>query len=100
MKDTLKPDKITDYFKIEWCALLFTSLSGLIYNLGLMVVTIYEGKLAQSLFDIYEGSKAFKDMIVVAGVYLFIIIIVQTAQAILCEAFCQQHQPKNEAGVI
>lgn len=82
MKDTLKPDKITDYFKIEWCALLFTSLSGLIYNLGLMVVTLYEGKLAQSLFDIYEGSKAFKDMIVVAGVYLFIIIIVQTARYI------------------
>ena len=82
MKDTLKPDKITDYFKIEWCALLFTSLSGLIYNLGLMVVTIYEGKLAQSLFDIYEGSKSFKDMIVVAGVYLFIIIIVQTARYI------------------
>ena len=46
-----QPDKITAYFRLEWVNLLLITLSGLLYNLGLLAGPWFEGKLAQCLGD-------------------------------------------------
>ena len=45
----LRPDRIASYFRMEWLPLLLITLSGLAYNLGLLAVPWFEGRLAQAL---------------------------------------------------
>ena len=33
---TFRPDRIFSYFRVEWLLLAFVTLSGLIYNIGLL----------------------------------------------------------------
>lgn len=33
---TFRPDRIFSYFRVEWLPLAFVTLSGLIYNIGLL----------------------------------------------------------------
>ena len=54
-----RPDKIGDYFRIEWLPLVLVTVSGLIYNIGLLAAPWFEGRLAQclSLIHISEPTR-------------------------------------------
>ena len=51
-----RPDRIGAYFRIEWLPLALVTVSGLIYNIGLLATPWFEGRLAQCLADILGGS--------------------------------------------
>ena len=44
---SFRPDKIVSYFRLEWLPLLLVTVSGLIYNVGLLASPWFEGRLAQ-----------------------------------------------------
>ena len=51
-----RPDRIGAYFRVEWLPLALVTLSGLIYNIGLLATPWFEGRLAQCLADILGGN--------------------------------------------
>lgn len=97
---TFRPDRIFSYFRVEWLPLAFVTLSGLIYNIGLLATPWFEGRLAQCLADIHPerqrnsgpngaaGSGLYPRRPAGAGVAVH--------QALLCPPLCQQHQPPDE----
>ena len=52
-----KPDQIGSYFVTEWKPLLAVTVSGLIYNIGLLAGPWFEGRLAQCLLDVFKGKN-------------------------------------------
>lgn len=72
------PDKISSYFRQEKGPLTIVTISGLLYNGGMVAGPLFEGYLAQCLFDIISGTKTFNDMLQLALVYLGIIVAVQS----------------------
>lgn len=52
-----KPDQIGSYFVTEWKPLLAVTVSGLIYNIGLLAGPWFEGRLAQCLLDVFTGKN-------------------------------------------
>ena len=77
-----RPDKIGDYFRIEWLPLVLVTVSGLIYNLGLLAGPWFEGKIAACLIDILNGKKFFSDMLALVAAYVPAIGVVQIARYI------------------
>ena len=73
---TFRPDRIFSYFRVEWVPLAFVTLSGLIYNIGLLATPWFEGRLAQCLADILSGDaghilrKSGKNVVVNIGLAL------------------------------
>ena len=43
-----RPDRIGAYFHIEWLPLALVTVSGLIYNIGLLATPWFEGQLANA----------------------------------------------------
>ena len=60
---TFRPDRVFSYFRVEWLPLAFVTLSGLIYNIGLLATRGSEGRLAQCLADILSGSETAAQMV-------------------------------------
>ena len=56
------PNKVSSYFKAEWAVLLAVTVSGLIYNLGLLAGPWFEGRMTGCLIDILNGRKTFYNM--------------------------------------
>ena len=81
-KQDFCPDIVLSYFKIEWKSLTFITISGLIYNIGLLTTPWFEGHLAQYLTDILAGSQTASAMAMLVLAYLIITLIVQTARFI------------------
>lgn len=79
-KQTFCPDKVSSYFRVEWLALTFVTLSGLIYNVGLLATPWFEGRLAQCLADILGGKKTARDMAVLVLAYLAVTLVVQATR--------------------
>ena len=53
MKDeTFRPNRVLSYFQEEWKILFFVTVSGLIYNLGLLAGPWFEGKMTGKLVDL------------------------------------------------
>jgi len=77
-----QPDKITAYFRLEWVNLLLITLSGLLYNLGLLAGPWFEGKLAQCLADILDGNKTAAAMVYLVLSYITVTLLVQGARFI------------------
>lgn len=73
-------DRISTYFKTEWKILVLITVSGLIYNLGLLAGPWFEGKMAGCLIDILGRSKAFSDMAVLVLAYMVSIAAVQSSR--------------------
>ena len=76
------PDRVLSYFKIEWLSLTFVTISGLVYNIGLLATPWFEGHLAQYLADILAGRQTARAMAILVLAYLIITLIVQTARFI------------------
>ncbi len=75
-----RPDKILPYFRAEWLPLTLVTLSGLLYNMGLLASPWFEGRLAQCLADILGGSKTAGAMAVLVLTYLAVTADVQAAR--------------------
>ena len=74
------PDRILSYFRLEWLPLAFVTLSGLVYNIGLLATPWFEGRLAQCLADILGGSETAAKMAVLVSAYILVILLVQAAR--------------------
>ncbi len=77
-----QPDKVLSHFKAEWKVLLLVTISGLIYNIGLLAGPWFEGKMTGSLVDILSGAGQFSDMLILAVGYVIVIAIVQISRYI------------------
>ena len=75
-----RPDAIASYFRLEWLPLLFVTLSGLIYNVGLLAGPWFEGRLAQCLADILGGNETAASMAVLVLGYILVTLLVQAAR--------------------
>ena len=75
-----RPDRIGAYFRVEWLPLAFVTLSGLLYNVGLLASPWFEGRLAQCLADILGGSETAGAMAVLVLLYLAVTLAVQAAR--------------------
>lgn len=81
-KKNFRPDRILTYFRDEWKTLIWITISGLIYNLGLMVGPWSEGKMAGCLMWIMTGAEQFSAMLRLAFFYVIVIGTVQLARYI------------------
>ena len=79
---TFQPDRVLSYFKKEWKVLLIVTISGLIYNLGLLAGPWFEGKMTGCLVEILRGLGQFSDMLVLVLGYVTAIAVVQIARYI------------------
>lgn len=77
MRGIAHPEKITSYFKAQWQVLLVITITGLLYNIGLLAGPYYEGQMAQCLLDISRKEAAFSDMLRLVLTYLALILLVQ-----------------------
>lgn len=71
------PNHILDYFREEWKTLAAVTISGMIYNLGLMAGPWFEGQMAGCLVDILGGSAGFHEMLILVLGYILAIGVVQ-----------------------
>lgn len=79
---TFKADRILSYFKEEWKVLLIITVSGFIYNLGLLFGPWFEGKMACCLIDILAKNAVYKDMLILVIAYVISIGVVQVSRYI------------------
>ena len=81
-KQKFEADHVISYFKMEWKVLLAVTVSGLIYNLGLLAGPWFEGKMAGCLVDILGGRAGFSDMGKLVAAYVIAIAVVQSSRYI------------------
>ena len=67
---------------MEWKVLLAVTVSGLIYNLGLLAGPWFEGQMTGCLVDILNGLGQFSDMTVLVAAYVAAIVVVQVSRYI------------------
>ncbi len=79
---SFRPDRIGTYFRVEWRALAFVTISGLVYNIGLLATPWFEGRLAQCLADILGGSETAAQMAMLVLAYILVTLLVQAARFI------------------
>ena len=78
--NAVKKDQILYYFKAQWPVLLAVTVSGLIYNLGLLAGPWFEGRMTGCLVDILGKNAEYADMLVLVIAYVISIAIVQIAR--------------------
>lgn len=81
-KRGFQADRVFSYFKMEWKVLLAVTVSGLIYNLGLLAGPWFEGQMTGCLVDILNGLGQFSDMTVLVAAYVAAITVVQVSRYI------------------
>lgn len=81
-KKNFRPDRILTYFRDEWKTLIWITISGLVYNLGLMAGPWSEGKMVGCLMRILTGAARFSTMLRLAFFYVIVIGTVQLARYI------------------
>ena len=79
---SFRPDRVLSYFRVEWFPLLLVTLSGLVYNIGLLAAPWFEGRLAQCLADILGGSEAAAQMALLVLAYIAVTLLVQAVRFI------------------
>ena len=77
-----KKDQVLYYFKNQWPVLLAVTVSGLIYNLGLLAGPWFEGRMTGCLVNILGGKAGYQDMLWLVIAYVIAIAIVQVARYI------------------
>ena len=79
-KAEFRPDRVLSYFKMEWKSLLIVTVSGLIYNIGLLAGPWFEGLMTGCLADILKGLGRFGDMLKLVLAYVAAIAVVQVSR--------------------
>lgn len=81
MKDEpFRPNRVLSYFQEEWKILFFVTVSGLIYNLGLLAGPWFKGKMTGKLVDLLGGTGTFHQMLMLVTAYVVSIGIVQVSR--------------------
>lgn len=75
-------DRILSYFKEERVILLIITVSGLIYNLGLLSGPWFEGRMTGCLIDILAKNAVYNDMLILVAAYVVSIGVVQISRYI------------------
>ena len=65
------------YLRHEKGNLILITITGLIYNIGMVAGPWFEGQLVQTLADILDGNKVLADMLILAAIYVLTILFVQ-----------------------
>lgn len=81
-KKGFQANRVLSYFKAEWVTLATVTVSGLIYNIGLLAAPWFEGRMAGRLVDILGGSGALPSMLRLAVCYAAVTALVQGARYI------------------
>ena len=71
------PDHILSYFRLETVPLMIVTVSGILYNAGMVAGPYFEGQMAQCLYDIIKGKKTYQNMLILAASYLAVILLIQ-----------------------
>lgn len=77
-----EPHRILSYFKLESWSLALVTVSGILYNVGMLAGPFFEGFLAQRLLDIMNGNQDFYSLVRLAEAYLLAILLVQLMRSI------------------
>lgn len=75
-----RPDRVMSYFRAEWLPLTFVTVSGLLYNIGLIASPWFEGQLAECLTDILNKKATAEKMAVLVAAYFAVTLAVQAAR--------------------
>ena len=73
-----RPDQVTFYFRREWRPLVLVTVTGVLFNVGLVTGPLFEGKLAQCLLEVLRGEAAWPAMAKLAVLYAVVTATVQT----------------------
>ena len=74
------PDRILSYFQREWKVLIVITISGLIYNLGLLAGPWFEGRMTGCLVQILNGTSPASRMLTLVCAYVVSIAVVQVSR--------------------
>ncbi|MDD4368190.1 MAG: ABC transporter ATP-binding protein [Oscillospiraceae bacterium] len=77
-----RPDRLSSYFRREYRSLIVVTMTGLLYNVGMLAGPYFEGQLVQCLYDIMGGRQTYPAMLKLAGSYLLVILAVQLLRSI------------------
>lgn len=76
----LGPGSVRYYFYHEKKLLLIVTLSGILYNVGMIAAPWFDGQLAQCLYEIFAGNRTAADMYVLCLSYALVILGVQSSR--------------------
>ena len=77
-KELTRPDRVWSYFALEKWPLAVVTVSGILYNVGLLAGPLFEGLLAQCLYEILRGTQTASAMLRLAGAYVLVTGFVQS----------------------
>ena len=75
-----QPNRVLSYFKAEWRALLIVTVSGLIYNIGLLTGPWFEGTMTGYLVKILNGTGQFSGMLMLVISFAVVTAVVQISR--------------------
>lgn len=75
-----QPNRVLSYFKAEWRALLIVTVSGLIYNIGLLTRPWFEGTMTGYLVEILNGTGQFSGMLMLVIRFAVVTAVVQISR--------------------
>ena len=76
-KRQLPPDRVSSYFRAESGVLVVITVTGLLYNIGLVAGPWFEGQMTETLARILLGAGSFSTMVSLAAGYIAVIAAVQ-----------------------
>lgn len=82
MEDKEDPGKLSAYLRHEKGVLALITITGIIYNIGMVAGPWFEGRMAQTLVDILHASASYSDMVKVVIAYILTIALVQGSRAL------------------
>ena len=99
----LPPDRVSSYFRAESGVLAVITVTGLLYNIGLVAGPWFEGQMTEALARILLGEGSFSAMVSLAAGYIAVVAAgagTSVFEAVLCPGLCQQGEPPHEAGPV
>ena len=75
-----QPNRVLSYFKAEWRALLIVTVSGLIYNIGLLTGPWFEGTMTGYLVEVLNGTGQFSGMLMLVIRFAVVTAVVQISR--------------------
>ena len=93
-----QPNRVLSYFKAEWRALLIVTVSGLIYNIGLLAGPWFEGTMTGYLVEILNGTGQFSGMLMLVISFAVVTAVVQISRYVklLRTPLCKQCESPHE----
>ena len=87
-------------FQIEWRVLLAVTISGLIYNLGLLAGPWFEGKMTGCLVDILKGTKQSGVMLYLVTDHVAVIAVAAGPAILLLDEITANLDAETEQNVL